>query len=160
MAHKSGMGLPDFAHKNLFDSLGIKKPSWTGAPGQATPASFGLSLRPRDLAKLGYLYMRKGHWSGRQIVSEEWVKESTTLQVSRKKIGRDADYGYLWWAKEITFQGKKIRAFYAWGVGGQYLFVVPELDLVCVVMGGNYKSAKLGANSFKLFEDHVLTVFN
>jgi CubicO group peptidase (beta-lactamase class C family) len=160
LARKSGMDLAAFAQKNLFNPLGIKEPSWIKVGGEPTPASFGLGLRPRDLAKLGYLYMRKGHWSGRQVISEKWVEESTGIQISQKRTNREADYGYLWWEKEVPFHGKKIRIFYAWGVGGQYLFVVPELELVCVVTGGNYKNGKLGANSLKLFEENVLAAFN
>lgn len=167
LSRQSGMSLPAFARKFLFDPLGIRRADWmvapSGGPSAAgpglTPVSFGLSLRPRDLAKVGYLYLKKGNWRGKQIVSEKWVEESTSPQVSANRIGGKADYGFLWWERVMAVQGRPVRMFYAWGVGGQYLFVVPDLDLVCVVTGGNYKDGKLGANAFRLFQDYLLPAF-
>jgi CubicO group peptidase (beta-lactamase class C family) len=72
--------------------------------------------------------------------------------------GKKADYGYLWWEREVSRHGKKLRVFDAWGVGGQHIFIVPDLDLVCVVTGGNYKDGHLAENSFKIYHE-VLEAF-
>jgi CubicO group peptidase (beta-lactamase class C family) len=103
------------------------------------------------------LYLNHGKWKGRSIVSEQWIQQSTAPKVSKNKTHRPYDYGYLWWEKDIPYQARVVRMFFAWGVGGQYLFVVPSLDLVCVVTGGNYKDSRLGYNSFHLFQDYVVT---
>ena len=66
-----------------------------------------------------------GRWNGRQIVSEEWVTEATT---SHMRTNRGQDYGYAWWVHDM--QG--YETCFAWGFGGQYIFVVPPLDLVMV----------------------------
>jgi CubicO group peptidase (beta-lactamase class C family) len=153
---QSGFSVPDFAKENLFDPLEIGEFHWMQGPDEVTPVSFGLDLRPRDLAKLGYLYLNHGKWKDHSVVSEEWIKQSTAPQVFKDETHQPYDYGYLWWEKNITYQGRIVRMFFAWGVGGQYLFVVPTLDLVCVVTGGNYKNGRLGYNSFRLFRNYVI----
>jgi CubicO group peptidase (beta-lactamase class C family) len=161
LARKSAMTVPAFAQKYLFNPLDIQTPRWMRGPQGITPVSFGLFLKPRDMAKLGYLFLKKGKWNGKQIISESWVERSTGMaQVSKTRTNRKDDYGLLWWERDIPVRGYRYPVFYAWGVGGQYLFVVPRLDLVCVITGGNYKSGKLGANAFKLFQDSILAAFN
>lgn len=159
LAQKSGMGIPDFAQKFLFDPLSIQNAHWMSGPENLTPASFGLSLRPRDLAKLGYLYLKNGLWNGQRVISSKWVSDSTRAVIPKAHTNRRYDYGYLWWEKEIHQHGHLLKVYFAWGVGGQYLFVVPQLDLVCVMTGGNYKDPKLSANSFKLFQDVIVGAF-
>ncbi len=99
-----------------------------------TRGAGGLHLTPRDLAKLGYLYLQEGTWDGQQIVTPEWVAESTqghasgTSSTSGVNIGGGGMYGYQWWIKEPL----GMHSFYGNGYGGQTLYVVPELDLVVV----------------------------
>ncbi|HUO57791.1 MAG TPA: serine hydrolase [bacterium] len=152
----SGMSVPAFAQQNLWAPLGIPKPVWMEGPGPVTPASFGLSLRPRDLAKIGQLVLNQGKWGEKQIVSADWIQESTSIQIPKAGTNEKDDYGYLWWERNLSIHGETMRVVYAWGVGGNYLFIVPKLELVCVVTAGNYDSAELGANSFKLFQDQLL----
>jgi CubicO group peptidase (beta-lactamase class C family) len=160
LARKSGMGLPAFAQRNLWEPLGIQNPAWITGPHGMIPASFGLALKPRDLAKLGVLYLKKGEWNGKQVISERWVEESTSVQVPKKQAHQPFDYGYLWWQRQVPCHGKSVRVIFAWGVGGQYLFIAPELDLVCVITAGNYRDSKLSAKSFQFFQDYVLGVFS
>ncbi len=159
LARKSGMSVPEFARKNLLETLQIHGASWVTGPKAVTPVSFGLALKPRDLAKIGLLVLNKGKWNGRQIVSEKWVEEATSTHVAKDQTNGKAGYGYLWWESSVRIKGKDHRMVYAWGVGGQYLWVVPDLDLVCVATGGNYKSGKLGANALRLFQDYILKAF-
>lgn len=159
LAKKSGMSLPAFAGKYLWEPLGIRQASWVQGPRGITPVSFGLELRPRDLAKIGYLVLKGGAWNDRQVVSEKWVRMTTDIQIPRDRTNGKADYGFLWWQNHAPVKGKDIKMVYAWGVGGQYLWVVPELDLVCVMTGGNYKSGALGANALKLFKENILAAF-
>ncbi len=91
-----------------------------------------LKLTPADLAKIGVLMADQGRWKGKQVVSEEWVRSSTTAQVT---VGEDdfgaggTGYGYLWWAGTADAE----RAYFAAGYGGQLLVVVPARDLVVVI---------------------------
>jgi CubicO group peptidase (beta-lactamase class C family) len=153
---RSGLSVPDFAQKYLWDPLGIKRVKWFSGPQGVIPVSFGLQMRPRDFLKLGVLYLDQGVWKGRKVISPDWIAQSTSLQIPKSQTNGKNDYGYLWWEREMPVRGEMVRVFFAWGVGGQYLCVVPSLQLVCLVSGGNYKDGRLGANSFKLFQENLL----
>lgn len=159
LGEKSGMGVDAFASKYLFEPLRFQNAHWMEGPHGVIPASFGLSLRPRDLAKLGYLFLKNGVWEGRQVVPAKWVQLSISPLLPKSRTNGIYDYGYLWWGRTIHRNGREVRIFFAWGVGGQCLFVAPKLNLICVVMGGNYRNSKLGANAFRLFQDYVVGSF-
>ncbi len=113
----------DFARAQLFAPLGIGNPGWDRDPSGSPIGGWGLKLAPRDMAKLGYLYLHEGVWEGKQVVPSAWVRNST-----RPHIAADGalQYGYQWW---ISPQG---QWFAALGRFGQSIFVVPSLDLVVV----------------------------
>ena len=124
----SGLTLEVYAQKNLFGPLGITDYSWQSDPQGITTGYTGLSLRPRDMAKLGYLYLHNGQWNGEQIVPAEWVQASTTRHTETKGLmnaAEDDGYGYYWWTD--SFGG-----YSAHGHGGQYVFVLPGLDTIVV----------------------------
>jgi CubicO group peptidase (beta-lactamase class C family) len=85
-----------------------------------------MRLRPRDLAAIGQLYLDGGRAGGRQLVPEAWIRASWQPQVTSPWNGYD--YGYLWWSRELAGE----RVHFAWGYGGQFLFVVPGLDATVV----------------------------
>ncbi len=159
LARQSRMTVPQFAQRNLFERLGIPSSPWMEGPQGVTPPAFGLKMRPRDLAKLGALYLQKGTWKGKEIVPKTWVEGSLSALVPASQTHGKGDYGFLWWAKDMKVRKKNLRVHFAWGVGGQYLFLVPALDLVCVVTAGNENDSRLGTNSLRLFEEYVLPTF-
>ena len=121
----------DFGRKNLFEPLGITSALWHTDPQGNHIGGFGLSLPARDLAKIGFLYLNNGYWDGKSIVPENWVKESTGQKIQgygHPVYGRFG-YGYQWWVKEVD----GCKGFRAWGRRGQFIVVVPELDLVIAV---------------------------
>jgi CubicO group peptidase (beta-lactamase class C family) len=120
----------EFGNKHLFQPLGIPEPSWDTDPQGNNVGGDGLSLRPTEMAKIGYLYLNQGSWDGSQLVPAEWVL--ATIQKRAEGDILDEDYGYLWWV--TTVEGH--AAYFAAGFGGQFIYVVPDLDLV-VVMTGN-----------------------
>ncbi|HXL74043.1 MAG TPA: serine hydrolase [bacterium] len=154
----SNLSVPAFAQKYLFDPLQITHGYWLKGPHGVVEAEGADQLRPRDMAKLGYLCLKKGKWNGQQIVSEEWVSESTAVQTPKTKKNARWGYGYLWWIREISFHHRKIKLIYADGRGGQYIFIVPDLNLVCVTTAGNYldKDRALAKLSFDFFETYIL----
>ena len=77
------------------------------------------------MAKFGLLYLHNGEWNGKQIVPQEMVDESVQAYMH---VDRVHDYGYCWWLRQI----KGYDTYVAWGFGGQYIYVIPELDLVFV----------------------------
>ena len=121
----------EFAKQNLFEPLGIQSAYWHQDPQGYYSGGFGLGLSARDLAKIGFLYLNNGYWNGQSIVSEYWVKESTDQQIRAfsHPIYGPFGYGYQWWVKKID----GCNSFRAWGRRGQFIVVVPELDLVIAV---------------------------
>lgn len=113
----------DFAQEHLFTPLGIAQPHWDEDADGLAIGGWGLVLTPREMAKLGFLYLHGGMWDGRQVVPAEWVKTSTTAHI---KTGDDLDYGYQWWVYP------KSDAYAALGRDGQIIFVAPEANLVAV----------------------------
>jgi len=159
LAVRAKMDPLEFARRELFEPLGIKEWKWMRGPSGEVPPAFGLEMRPRDLAKVGLLLLRGGEWKGRKMVSPEWIARSTMTRVAKKKVNGKAGYGYLWWNRDLGEGEKAMNILYAWGVGGQYLFIVPEKDLACVITAGNYKSAEKAAKGLKLFQEWVLPAF-
>jgi CubicO group peptidase (beta-lactamase class C family) len=106
-------------------------------------AGGGVYMRPRDLLKIGQVFLDNGTWKGRRIVRASWVKRSTSpppeiygADAAKDPIGKD---GLAWHLSPITSGGHIYYAYNANGNGGQVLLVVPELDLTVVFTGGNYR---------------------
>jgi CubicO group peptidase (beta-lactamase class C family) len=130
----TGMKTLDFARKNLFEPLGIKEAIWPADPQGVNHGWGDLFLYPQDAAKIGYLWLHGGQWDGRQIVSKDWVEQSSRLQIKTGPNWGD-DYGYGWW---IT-TGEEIPQYAAAGRGGQRIGVFPTLDVIVVTTGGGFE---------------------
>ena len=140
--HKTtGMMLNDIAKKFLFDPLGIGRYKWSFINSTMVFASGDLGLRPRDMAKIGYLMLNKGIWKGKRILSAEWVERSTAATVHFDD--RDG-YGYQWWTKKYVLGNHSVHLFTALGWGGQRIMVIPDLNAVVVFTAGNYESKDPG----------------
>jgi CubicO group peptidase (beta-lactamase class C family) len=122
----------DYAKANLFGPLGIDAFYWKRTPKGLSDTEGGLYLAPRDLAKIGDVYMHDGVWRGRRVLPAGWAKESTRSRVATKEKG--FGYGYQWW---IPPASAGYESYAAWGYGGQFLFVVPRLELIAVFTGWN-----------------------
>lgn len=121
----------EFADQHLFKPLGIRHRYWGHDLQGFNFGGFGLALSARNLAKIGFLYLNDGYWDGQPIVPESWVKESTRQQIQAHPhpIYGQFAYGYQWWVKDVD----GCRSYRAWGRRGQYIVVVPQLDLVIAV---------------------------
>ena len=128
----TGITTADYAQKKLFGPLGITGITW-GADRQGINTGYtGLALSSRDMAKIGYLYLHRGRWNNTQIVPAQWAAASTTRHMETRGLmnaAEDDGYGYLWWTD--SFGG-----YSAHGFGGQYIFVLPKLDMIVVFTGG------------------------
>lgn len=157
LKNKTGLYANDFADKYLFGPLGISEFSWQQGPNGMVYTSGGdrgLWLRPRDMAKIGLLFLNKGNWKGQQIVSPEWVNESTKSHVNAFFAG--SEYGYQWWRGEKAIGNRTIGVFYAAGHGGQYIFVCPSLDLVAVFTSKVYGNPLGVARPQVMMADHII----
>ena len=122
----TGKTAETYAEEKLFKPLGISNAVWGTDPQGRTFGGSDLQLTIPDMAKIGYLFLRKGKWNGSTIVPAAWVETSTRKHISagNEPLGA-VDYGYQWWTN--SFGGYSAR-----GYGGQYIFVMPEQDLVAV----------------------------
>jgi len=120
----TGCSTLDFAWEFLFGPLNMSNVGlfWYQAPEGVYNGAGGMHLRPRDMAKFGYLYLNNGTWDGEQILPAEYVARSTEASFS---FGENTGYGYQWWTYSMG-------VYAAEGLYGQKIYVVPELDMVVV----------------------------
>ena len=139
-----GQRLDGFARKHLFEPLGIERVWWWLLREDFVYASGDITLRPRDLARIGLLYLHGGEWNGQRILSPEWVEASATAYTpiprSDPHHGRNGFVGYScgWW---LMSDAHGPGVYEASGWGGQNLIVLPALDMVVVFTGGSYWEA-------------------
>jgi CubicO group peptidase (beta-lactamase class C family) len=135
----SGERVNDFARRELFDPLGISGQSWiVGAFDSLPHCGGGLYLKPIDLARVGYLVLRQGKWGDRQVVPSSWVEVSTRSYSSGPTLffsNFGAQYGFFWWLFPLARAGTGTGIIAGSGSGGQWLFVIPEYDLVIAIAG-------------------------
>ena len=96
-----------------------------------------ISLTPRDMLKFGLVYLNEGSFNGKEVVPSAWVRESTSTKVT---VDHELGYGYFWWTTTFQWKNRSVESFFAWGYGGQYIIVVPELKLVVVMTGSNWST--------------------
>jgi len=130
----SGDNVDKFAEKYLFEPLGIKNYKWTKSHRKFPAAASGLRLTSRDLLKFGLLYLNKGQWNGKQIITENWVAETLKTQVYRDKNSSTKGYSFLFWIETDTVNNKPFELIIARGNGGQRIFINKESNFNC---GGN-----------------------
>lgn len=164
LEHSTGIAIEEFAIENLFAPLAITSYRWETVIDEypSTGGSRGgLEMVPRDMAKLGQLYLDKGKWHDTQVVSEAWVAMATQAHINQSTA---VDYGYQWWSRSyFKKDGKVLAEFDAVGDGGQWVFVFPELELVVAFTGGNYTWEKGGDLMFQpiaLVQKHILPGVN
>jgi CubicO group peptidase (beta-lactamase class C family) len=130
-----------FAQRELFEPIGVRGASWVrSAHDQLPHCGGGLNLRALDLARIGYLVLRRGQWQGRQLVDAGWIEESTAAISTGPTLffhTFNSSYGYYWWGFPVRRGGSDHGVIAASGSGGQWLFVVPSRDLVIVVVAQN-----------------------
>lgn len=130
LTEATGMSACAFAHRYLFQPLGIEVEFWGVDPQGYFTGGHSLSMTAREIARFGQLFLDEGYWQGNQIVPGWWVAASTAPQID---IGNNyAGYGYYWWLNRIA----GYDMFSALGAGGQILHVIPELDVVLVTTHG------------------------
>ncbi len=136
----SGLSVKTFSYNNLFSKLRITNYNWqTLYPSGITCCHGDVYITPRDMAKIGYLYLKKGMWNGEQIISEEWINKSIQNQIT-PPVNWAYGYGYLWWLKRYSVGIRSYYSFNAEGWGGQQIIVIPSENMVVVFTGANYIS--------------------
>jgi len=124
------------ARRELFEPLGIRDIAWPADPKGDNYGWGDLQLHPRDMARLGQLFLQRGRWGERQIIPEAWLRTATRAHVEH--TGGKDKYGYFWWVSD-----ELPGLFEAVGRGGQRITVWPDKDLVLVYTGGGFEAGDL-----------------
>jgi CubicO group peptidase (beta-lactamase class C family) len=131
----TGLSALAFADLCLFGPLGITRRAWPADPQGVTIGGAELQLTPRDMLKFGYLHLNRGLWDGSQIIPAAWIDACATYYtLFEPRDDHDCEvlgYGQLWWLRP---QGP-YESYIAVGLGGQFITVIPDLDLVVVMTG-------------------------
>lgn len=151
----SKMSTKDFANKYLFSCIGVSVDNWVSNNNGYYGGGYGLSMKPVDMAKFGYLYLNNGLWDGKQIIPKEWIEESTQKQVSANV---DMDYGYLFWLQTIQdkVHNKEYFTYRADGAGGQKIMVIPDLDMVVVITANENSSSNDNTDTQDVITEYII----
>jgi len=146
----TGTWLPELFDRSVARPLGFGTYYWNLMPTGEGYQGGGAFVRPRDLLKVGQVYLDDGTWHGKRIVDASWVKTSTAayFEITPETTGLDEEHfgnsysrgvdGYAWHLSGVKSGDRALREFDASGNGGQLLIVVPEFDLTVVITAGNY----------------------
>ena len=123
----TGKSTLQFAQETLATPLGFTLAPWTRDPQGIYFGGNEMLMTPRQMIRFGELYLDDGRAGDRQLITKDWV-DRTQIGRGRSRWGSDREYGYGFWIRD--FAGHK--SYYAWGYGGQFIFIVPHRDLVIV----------------------------
>lgn len=124
----SGLTRSRFPERYLWGPLGIPRRLWPTDGRGASVGGWALYIRTRDMAKLGNLWLQGGKWNGEQIIDPEWLRGATVAQ-SSGGMPCGERYGWQFWVSAAT----GYPGYFANGFGGQYIYVVPALDIVVAI---------------------------
>lgn len=150
----TGVSTYQFAQRNLFEPMGVRIGGWDRDPRGIYFGGNNLALSPGGLLAYGEMYLNNGVYNNRQIISADWVRESLEPRFTRTSFNpRGHDYGYLWWSNTFA----SYASYFAWGYGGQYVFILPELNAV-VVITGNPDTRIRGVNNqiYGFMDTHIV----
>ena len=152
--HKSvPNGLEKYSNEKLFKPLGITKYKWQFTPQKVANTAGSVQLRSLDYAKYGQLYKNQGVWSGKQILSKEWITKSLSHQMT---ISEDEYYGYLFWNKTYTVNGVNYEVYYSSGNGGNRIFIFKDLPIVVVITSTAYNTPYGHKQVDKIMQNYLI----
>lgn len=146
----TGMTAEDYAVANLFEPLGIEDYVWGKGANGITNTGWGLSMRPRDMAKIGQFYLQDGVWGDQRLLSSEWIAESTQRYTT---FTNGSGYGYQWWLIATAIDGEDVLIPHADGWGNQYIFYIRPLNMVIVSTAEHYLGQKSHIRT--IIENHI-----
>lgn len=152
LTEATGVSTWEYARERLAEPLGVQLPRWLTDPQGIYFGGNEMQLTPHGMMRFGELYRNEGRYDGRQIVPESWVRESLTAR-TRSRFGGE-EYGYSWFIGDAG----TYPMFYAWGYGGQYIFVIPDLEMTVVTTSDPDAPRARGHNQaiLRLLRDHLV----
>ena len=155
----------DFTRTNLFDPLGISEYKIYQSPDGFLYAQGNARFKPRDLAKFGLLVLNRGQWQGKQIISDQHIDfildgvvetHWSWTDLINKHSASKAKYAYQWHQTTFELGKMSVPVSHTWGNGGQFIFVVPSLDIVIVFTGSNYGNIDKQKQAFEIMHKYLL----
>ncbi len=143
----TGEKLFDYAKKNLFDKIGMKSATLSSDAQGIGDGGNGYTLTIEDMLRFGQLYLNGGKWQGEQVVPEYWTREAGIAHVKRN-VGT-ANYGWQFWVRE--FSGA--NTFFAWGYAGQFIFIIPQKNIVLAFASSHTGSVAVYFNAVRAVID-------
>ena len=147
---RAGVPLDNYAATWLFNPLGIQDVNWRRQPDGTATGGGGMRLRPRDMAKFGNLFVNGGRWNDVPVIPEQWIEQSQRHVTTLNGNGDGYGYGFNWWKGNFQVKGAPEVSTFAWGNGGNFVFLFPLHQLVVVITGSNYNTSKEDAGFFIL----------
>jgi len=156
LTRATGMSTRAFANQYLFDPMGINLGGWDRDPQGYYFGGNNMAMSPADMLKIGRMMMNMGEWQGEQIVPQEWILDS--VKTYTRSNYNPYDMGYLWWSRPVN----GYEAIFAWGHGGQYIMMIPELDVVLAITSNLAKVQGRGHQRalFRYLEEDLVPVLS
>lgn len=152
----TGMRFLDYANSKLFDPLRSEGGVWSAIHNGLTFASGGLYFKARELTKIGILFLNNGQFEGNEIITPDWIRLSQQEFIgTNNAFFQNSTYGYQWWNTHFTVNGISQKCFFAAGWGGQYMFIIPGLDMIIEINSGNYFGTSR-VSPFDLVKNYIL----
>lgn len=148
-------GLEKYADKKLFKPLSIDKYQWQYTPQKVVNTAGGLQMTSLEFAKVGQLYKNRGQWNGQQILPTAWVNKTFTRQIRISERVNEF-YGFLFWNRTYTVNGKNYETFYCAGNGGSKIFIFKDLPLTIVITAKAYNRPYGHSQIDKMMEEYIL----
>ncbi len=142
----------EIVKEKLFDPLGIDRFEFRANGSGLLAYASGLRLTPRDMAKIGMLYLNEGRWGEKQIIPAEWVEASLKPHIETSFI---AGYGYQWWIMRFESEDESMWVPSALGNGGQQIYVLRPLNMVMVITAGNYNTGDVELRGYEVLTEYV-----
>ena len=146
----TGKSLSEYLAEKVWEPLGMEHDAQWMIDNEGTELALGgMNVSLRDFAKLGQFYLHKGNWNGKQLLPEQWIKQSVTpdaphlMPGENEKSSHPYGYGYHWWIPEEQQGGD----YFAAGIYNQYIYVNPQKQLVIVKLSANHHFKEKGDNS-------------
>ncbi|MBA4851123.1 serine hydrolase [Emticicia sp. BO119] len=147
--------LEKYADKKLFSPLGIKNYEWQFTPQKVVNTAGGLRMSALDFAKFGLLYQNKGKWNRKQIIPQSWINKTFTKYLSIPDRTQEY-YGYLFWNKTFTINGKNYETFYCTGNGGNKIYIFKDIPLTIVITAKAYGRPYAHQQVDKMMQEYIL----
>ncbi|MBL4642104.1 MAG: serine hydrolase [Flavobacteriaceae bacterium] len=147
--------LPLFFYEEMLRPMRIHKFQMRVSPKGRPYLAGDFYLRPIDFTKFGLLMLNDGVWGNQRIIASEWINTATQAYTIKGRSNKDLNRGYLWKLGERNVSGKQMKTIEAWGNGGQFLIIIPEIEMTITFTGGNYNLAEM-ETPFEILNKYIL----